>query len=66
MVASCFTLATNIHSKRTVVGENGVHNMYYINDGVYGSFNSIIYDHARVNPIPLKVSKTTLCVAKLK
>ncbi|KAK6622535.1 hypothetical protein RUM44_002347 [Polyplax serrata] len=54
MTASCFTLVTNIHSKRTVAGENGVHNMYYINDGVYGSFNSIIYDHAHVNPIPLK------------
>ena len=55
MAASCFTLVTNVHSKRTVLGENGIHNMYYINDGVYGSFNSIIYDHAHVNPIPLRV-----------
>lgn len=22
--------------------------MYYVNDGVYGSFNSLLYDHASV------------------
>ena len=27
--------------------------VYYINDGVYGSFNNILYDHA--NPIPRKL-----------
>jgi ornithine decarboxylase len=30
--------------------------MYYINDGVYGSFNCVLYDHAVVTPQPLKVS----------
>lgn len=30
--------------------------MYYINDGIYGSFNSLLYDHAVVTPIPLSVS----------
>ncbi|XP_046682080.1 ornithine decarboxylase-like [Homalodisca vitripennis] len=44
-VASAYTLATLVHSKRDT--------MYYINDGVYGSFNCILYDHAVVNPIPL-------------
>lgn len=24
--------------------------MYYINDGVYGSFNCLVFDHATVNP----------------
>lgn len=50
--ASAFTLATNIHSKR----ETQNHAMYYINDGVYGSFNCIFYDHAVVSPQPFVVS----------
>ncbi|XP_034943938.1 ornithine decarboxylase 1-like [Chelonus insularis] len=58
-VASAFTLATSIHSKRSVrhdkLSPNSItHNMYYINDGVYGSFNCILYDHQRVIPTPLK------------
>lgn len=24
--------------------------MYYVNDGVYGSFNCLVFDHATVNP----------------
>lgn len=28
--------------------------MYYINDGVYGSFNCILYDHQHVVAEPLK------------
>ena len=28
--------------------------MYYINDGVYGSFNCLIFDHATIEPIPLR------------
>ena len=59
-VASAFTLATSIHSKRAVRGDKMspnvvTHNMYYINDGVYGSFNCLLYDHQRVTPLPLKV-----------
>eukprot|EP00050_Salpingoeca_kvevrii_P017636 m.66941 g.66941 ORF g.66941 m.66941 type:complete len:462 (-) comp7646_c0_seq3:512-1897(-) len=27
--------------------------MYYVNDGVYGSFNNLLYDHAEVFPQPL-------------
>ncbi|KAK0093589.1 hypothetical protein PV326_013175 [Microctonus aethiopoides] len=58
-VASAFTLATAIHSKRSVrndkISPNSVtNNMYYINDGVYGSFNCILYDHQHVVPTPLK------------
>jgi ornithine decarboxylase len=30
---------------------------YYLNDGVYGSFNCIIYDHAEVEPEMLKPSE---------
>ncbi len=32
------------------------HFMYYINDGVYGSFNCLLYDHAEVVPELLEVS----------
>jgi ornithine decarboxylase len=33
-------------------------NRYYLNDGVYGSFNSLIYDHAKVpKPIVLRDGK---------
>ncbi|KAL3881866.1 hypothetical protein ACJMK2_028258 [Sinanodonta woodiana] len=61
MVASAFTLVANIIAKRYVArdqrGENGepVSSlsasdepaiMYYINDGVYGSFNCLLFDHA--------------------
>lgn len=66
-VASAFTLATSIHSKRSVRGDENsstsntvTHNMYYINDGVYGSFNCLLYDHRHVTPLPLKVGCFTL------
>lgn len=58
-VASAFTLSTKIHSiKKRSNDEN--HVMYFINDGVYGSFNSILYDHSVVVPKPLNVSWITL------
>lgn len=59
-VASAYTLACNIHSVRHMelqdksTGNLTPHNMYYINDGVYGSFNCMLYDHQQVHPIPLK------------
>lgn len=31
--------------------------MYYVNDGVYGSFNCILFDHAHCLPILVKVSE---------
>lgn len=51
-VAAAYTLAANVHSKRITQA----HTMYYINDGVYGSFNCVLYDHAVVSPQPLNVS----------
>lgn len=59
-VSSAFTLACNIHSIRKVTEEDDQgkpfesHRMYYINDGVYGSFNCMFYDHQMPTPIPLK------------
>lgn len=54
-VASAFTLCTNIIAKREIVSEedNEPCCMYYVNDGVYGSFNCLIFDHAEVQPVPL-------------
>lgn len=48
-VATAFTLIAQIHSIREVKGDASRY-MYYINDGVYGSFNCILYDHAVVHP----------------
>ncbi|OLL25239.1 Ornithine decarboxylase [Neolecta irregularis DAH-3] len=59
MVATAFTLATNIIARRTVKSipdeinetDSGDRSfMYYVNDGVYGSFNCILYDHT--HPLP--------------
>lgn len=63
-VASAFTLAVNVIAKRRVARDNLAEDgpdqqttaddepsfMYYVNDGVYGSFNCLMYDHADVNP----------------
>ncbi|XP_043915853.1 antizyme inhibitor 2-like isoform X2 [Protopterus annectens] len=63
-VASAFTLAVNIIAKKEIVQDQSGSDdedygsnkniMYYINDGVYGSFNCIFFDHARVKPLPHK------------
>ncbi|GIY35069.1 ornithine decarboxylase [Caerostris darwini] len=53
-VASAFTLCTNIIAKRETFAEDDEQVcMYYVNDGVYGSFNCLMFDHAEVEPIPL-------------
>lgn len=55
-VSSAYTLLTRIHSKREIRQNNEITTrMYFINDGVYGSFNCNIYDHKVVVPIPVKV-----------
>jgi len=50
-VSGAYLLAVNIIARRTTTQDNGEKEiMYYVNDGVYGSFNSIIFDHAIVQP----------------
>jgi ornithine decarboxylase len=51
-VSTAFTLACLVTSRRTVVDPtlNTTSYMLYMNDGVYGNFSSIIFDHQ--NPIP--------------
>ncbi|EDW61575.1 ornithine decarboxylase 1 [Drosophila virilis] len=49
-VAAAYTLVCKIHAKREVRNAAGKLDtvMYYLNDGVYGSFNCILYDHQLV------------------
>ena len=57
LVAAAFTLATPIVNRRDVKlsdGTNAV--MHFIDDGLYGSFNCILYDHQVVKPVPLDVN----------
>ncbi|KAG2225069.1 hypothetical protein INT45_003269 [Circinella minor] len=50
-VASAFTVCTHVIGRRTVVTEeNETQYMYYVNDGMYGSFNCILFDHQVVHP----------------
>jgi len=49
MVASAYTLVTKVTTVRDTSAKGG-DVRYYINDGVYGSFNNIIYDHAKPMP----------------
>jgi ornithine decarboxylase len=50
LVAAAFTLVTCVIGRRQVAKEDGtdLRYMYYVNDGVYGSFNCILYDHSIV------------------
>ncbi|XP_075057540.1 ornithine decarboxylase [Mixophyes fleayi] len=68
-VASAFTLAVNIIAKKVMLTEQTGSDdeedsscektlMYYVNDGVYGSFNCILYDHAHVKPVLQKKPKS--------
>ncbi|UJR28368.1 hypothetical protein I4U23_009611 [Adineta vaga] len=56
-VASAYTLATNIIASREMIESETGHSkyMYYINDGVYGSFNCVLYDH--YVPVPSLFAK---------
>jgi ornithine decarboxylase len=61
-VASAFTLVTNVHSKKIILNpttEEVACSMLYINDGVYASFNCLLYDHQVVKPELLKVHSET-------
>jgi len=52
--SECHTLAVNVFAKRMVPDEEapgGKKFLYYINDGVYQSFNCIFFDHAAPKPI---------------
>jgi ornithine decarboxylase len=46
------TLATYVFGHRSREGEEGTQE-YWINDGMYGSMNCVLYDHATLNVRPL-------------
>lgn len=50
-VSACTVVATKVYSRK---GGNGDCQALYVDDGVYGTFNSIVYDHA--TPVPQKLS----------
>ena len=54
-VASAFNLAVNVIARRVISADpENVDSqsafMYYVNDGIYGSFNCIMFDHQIVQP----------------
>lgn len=49
-VSASTTIATKIHSRK---GGMDAYQALYVDDGVYGSFNTVVYDHA--TPIPKKL-----------
>lgn len=55
-VSTAFTIACHVIARRTVVdGSLGTTSyMLYLNDGVYGNFSSIIFDHQQPIPRVLK------------
>jgi len=62
-VSSAYTIAVNVIAKRTVPRDtqtsDGTANdhptfKYYINDGVYGAFNCVMFDHVNLKPVVLK------------
>jgi len=61
--AESHTLAVNVFARRetTIPSADGGTQpkfLYYINDGIYGSFNCLLYDHAKVVPLPVAKRST--------
>jgi ornithine decarboxylase len=65
-VASAMTLATMVIAKRVEydarLGHEGY--MYYLNDGVYGAFNNVLFEHA--TPVPQLLDERTRSKRKLR
>jgi ornithine decarboxylase len=64
-VASAYTLACNIHSKKIIYShdeEKLKTIMYFITDGVYGSFNCMLYDHQESFPTLIKPPKNNTLI----
>jgi len=67
-VSRAFSLAANIIARRAPLSDGKTTEinddkgneqpsvMYYINDGVYGAFNCILFDHQRVHPYVLSMN----------
>jgi len=64
------TLAVSVFARRDVPEdaqpEGGLKYLYYVNDGVYGSFNCIFFDHAHPTPYPLLQQDGEVIIEKSK
>lgn len=49
LTATCFTLVTNVIGVRNELSSDKVR--VYLNDGLYGNLNCILYDHQEVEPL---------------
>ena len=60
-VSNAFTLASNVIARREVIGSTLEERSYmlYLNDGVYGNFSNIIFDHQHPVPQVLHTSSTS-------
>jgi len=70
LAAASHTLAVNVIGKKRVAqadardDEEKEHTMLFVNDGLYGSFNCVLYDHAEPTPhvlAPAKAAATQRC-----
>jgi ornithine decarboxylase len=60
---SAFTLVVNVIARRVIEGELKKSFMYYVNDGIFASFNCLIYDHVQeFPPILLRVRFSFVCL----
>jgi len=50
-VAECHTLIVNVFAKRSIEEKGEKRFLYYVNDGVYQSFNCLFFDHAHPHPL---------------
>ena len=54
-VTSAYTLITSIINKKIIKNPDDIndkHIIYYLSEGLYGSFNNIIFDHAKIELLP--------------
>jgi len=60
-VAESHIMAVNVFAKRTVTDQSTgeTHFLYYVNDGVYQSFNCILFDHYTPTPLVLSSSRNS-------
>ncbi|XP_055885660.1 ornithine decarboxylase-like [Biomphalaria glabrata] len=53
------SVGDDVVRKEEPIRDEAMVRMYYVNDGIYGSFNNVFTDHAIVHPCVLKSSKAS-------
>jgi ornithine decarboxylase len=54
--SATMTLVSKVHSRRKYISEGKEKFLYYIDEGLYGSFNCVVFDHQVPKPIRLNES----------